>query len=75
MEVARYVGDAAPNGKRFWRINPALGPQAFIEVATFSVHRTAQRKHWLTIPRQNGVGWGKSSRAAISGEGSGRRRC
>lgn len=25
MEVARYVGDAAPNGKLFWHFEPAFG--------------------------------------------------
>ncbi|GLS41928.1 hypothetical protein GCM10010869_75250 [Mesorhizobium tianshanense] len=58
MEVARYVGDAAPNGKLFWRFNPVSEPEALIEAATFSVRRMARRKLRLTIPRQKRVGWG-----------------
>ena len=35
MEVARYVGDAAPNGKLFWHFNPVPKPEALTEAATF----------------------------------------
>lgn len=58
MEVGRYVGDAAPNGKLFWRLTPAFGPKTLIELAPLSVRWTVRRNLRLTIPRQKGVGWG-----------------
>lgn len=58
MEVGRYVGDAAPNGKLFWRLTPAFGPKTLIELAPLSVRWTVRRNLRSTIPRQKGVGWG-----------------
>ncbi|RUU96357.1 MULTISPECIES: hypothetical protein [unclassified Mesorhizobium] len=58
MEVARYVGDAAPNGKLFWHLWLIFGPKTLIEPSPLSVRCIARRKLRLTIPRQKGVGWG-----------------
>jgi hypothetical protein len=35
MEVARYVGDAAPNGKLFWHFWPVFEPKTLIELSRF----------------------------------------
>ncbi|ANT52581.1 hypothetical protein [Mesorhizobium amorphae] len=60
MEVARYVGDAGPNGNRFRWLQTV--PEAFAKPANspgidVSVRCTTSRKHRLIIPRQNGIEW------------------
>jgi hypothetical protein len=45
MEVARYVGDAVPNGNRFWHLAAFVKLETSIQASMFSARSDAWRKH------------------------------